>query len=56
MAPPNELDNEFIKITDFEEFEEAHQVDKVIKTSSLYTSKTDFREKYSRFLSGSFTS
>ena len=39
MAPPNELESEFIKITDFEEFEEAYQVDKVVKTSSLYTVK-----------------
>lgn len=39
MAPPKEKDSEFIQITDFEEFEEVYQVDKVIKTSSLYTIK-----------------
>ncbi|WP_298827075.1 hypothetical protein [uncultured Planococcus sp.] len=39
MVSPNEKDSEFIQITDFEEFEETHQIDKVIKTSSLYTIK-----------------
>lgn len=39
MNRSNETQKEFIAIADAEKFEDAYQVDKVIKTTSLYTVK-----------------
>lgn len=39
MAPLNERDNEFEHITDLEKFNENYQIDKNVKTTSLYTIK-----------------
>lgn len=39
MTPKNETENKFIKIQDMESFEETYQIDKTVKTTSLYTIK-----------------
>ncbi|MBT2571205.1 hypothetical protein [Planococcus sp. ISL-110] len=39
MPQIKETENEFKHIQDLEKFKEAHQIDKVVKTTSLYTVK-----------------
>ncbi|WP_142825999.1 hypothetical protein [Planococcus soli] len=39
MAPLKETENEFEHIADLDKFNESYQIDKVVKTTSLYTIK-----------------
>lgn len=49
MVPLKETDNEFVHIPDLESFEETYQIDKVVKTTSLYTIKLVSRKETTDF-------
>ncbi|ANU10239.1 hypothetical protein A1A1_07107 [Planococcus antarcticus DSM 14505] len=49
MAQLREIKNEFEHIPELQSFEETHQIDKIVKTTSLYTIKLISRKDTSDF-------